>query len=499
MKRQSERHFTWGARALLAAQLLGTAGGLALPWTAEAQDSGVAALERRIDELTRQLEQARKELAAAQAEAKSSGETGAVTADQEVEPHTVVSDERAPAEETAPAEEQVAASSAPESSKIQFGPLTVGGAVRVNYILGSYVDTSDGPSRGGDGGNFELDTYRINLSLESGRVLGQLEYRWYNGYNFLHTGWLGYQIDEDSQIQAGVTRVPFGPGPYGVSQSWFFDQHYYVGLADDLDFGIKYLTRWGDWDLDFAYFYSSEGSWNGSSADSARYSYDAVKWDYALDPDGNVISAPLNGYSERNQFNLRAIYNLDDLIVPTELGVSVQYGQLKGKRADDGDHWAGSLHMVNQFGDFMLASQLTRYEIDIDDNNPWGTDSLIPMGAYDFAWPVATKAWIPAMSLSYRYDTPQLGWLDYVLPYLEYSSIIKDEESFNDSQMVILGAAWASGGWYIYSDWVHSNGNYFIGNEGDNYSNIYHGVGDFGVDGNDEWNYRFNINFGYYF
>jgi hypothetical protein len=493
-----EQHFPLGTRTLLAAQVLGVAGGLALPWTLEAEDKDLTVLERRVDALTRQLEQAQQELAAAQAEAKSTGEKSTAAAGN-IDQQAVAIDATASAEESAPAEESVSATSEPQSTKIKFGPLTVGGAVRVNYIRGSYTDTSDGPSRGGDGGNFELDTYRINLSLDHGQTIGKLEYRWYNGYNFLHTGWLGYQFDDDSQLQVGVTRVPFGPGPYGVSQSWFFDQHYYVGLADDQDFGIKYLTRRGSWDLDLAYFYSSEGNWNGASADSARYSYDAVKWDSALDSDGNLIAAPVNGYSERNQFNLRAIYNLDDPVMPTELGISLQYGQLKGRRVDDGHHWAASVHMVNHFGGFTLASQLTRYQIHIDDNNPWGTDTLIPMGAYDFAWPVATKAWIPALSLSYKYDTPRIGWLDYVLPYLEYSNIIKDEDAFNDSQMAILGAAWASGGWYIYSDLAYSDGNYFIGNDGDNYSNIYHGVGDFGVDGNDDWNYRFNINFGYYF
>ena len=155
--------------------------------------------------------------------------------------------------------------------------------------------------------------------------------------------------------------------------------------------------------------------------------------------------------------------------------------------------------MVNRLGAFTLASQVTRYEIDIDDDNPWNSDAFMPMGAYDFAWPVATEAWIPAVSLSYKYATPAIGWLDYVLPYLEYSNIIKDESDFKNSQLVTLGAAWASGNWYIYSDLVFSDGNYFIGNEGDDYSNIYDGVGDFGVTGNNEWNHRFNINFGYYF
>jgi len=442
---------------------------------AYATSADVTSLERRVADLSRELEQARRDLAAAK-QAASAANDRAATAEAEL----------AAAEKRAPA-------------RIQLGPVAVGGAVRVNYILGSYPDGGSGPSRGGNGGNFELDTFRINLALDYDQLIGKAEYRWYDGYNFIHTGWLGYAFEDGSQLQAGVTRVPFGPGPYGVSQSWFFDQHYYVGLADDMDLGLKYVTKRGTWDLDFAYFFSSEWNGNGTSADSARYGYDSVTWRSGLDQDGNVVGAPLNGYEERNQVNVRAIYGFDDVAVPTDLGISLQYGQLRGRDADNGHHWAASAHMVNKMGNFKLATQLTRYEYDIDSDNPLGTDKLIPMGAYDFAWPVATKAWVPAVSLSYKYETGQIPWLDYVLPYLEYSSIVKDEDEFNDSQMWTLGAAWAKGGWYIYSDLVYSNGNYFIGNDGDDYSNIFNGVGDFGVDGNDKWNYRFNINFGYYF
>ena len=219
-----------------------------------------------------------------------------------------------------------------------------------------------------------------------------------------------------------------------------------------------------------------------------------------MDANGNVISALPNGYRERNQLNLRAIYDFGEIAVPTKLGVSLQYGELDGRRADNGHHWAASIHMTNSWNNWLLAAQLTRYRFDISDNNPLGTDELIPMGAYDFAWPVATNAWIPAVSLSYLYETDGLPWLDSVRPYVEYSSIVKEDNDFdfNDSQMAIVGAAWARGGWYIYSDLAWSTGNYFVGSKGDNYSQI-DGVGDFGVDGNDEWNFRFNLNLGYYF
>jgi hypothetical protein len=376
-----------------------------------------------------------------------------------------------------------------------LGPLRVGGAMRVNFIEGDYDVDSDGPSRGT--GNFELDTFRINMELEYGGLIGALEYRWYNGYNFLHTGWLGYAFNETSQLQVGLTRVPFGPGPYGVSQSWFFDQHYYVGLVDDMDLGAKYVTEISNWQLDAGWFWRSEPNGNGNSVDSARYGYDAVTWSSAIDDSGSVVSAPTNGYRERHQFNLRAIRR-DALPFPADIGISAQYGQLEGEGLDDGDRWALSLHMVNAIGALTVASEITRYEVRIDDDNPWGTDALFPSGAFDFAWLTASRAWLPALSISYLVEVPGWVWLDSVLPYLEYSSIVKDESSLNDSQMLVAGAAWASGGWYIYTDLAWSNGNLFVGNEGDDYA-FADGVGDWGVNGNDRWNYRFNLNLGYYF
>ena len=367
-----------------------------------------------------------------------------------------------------------------QDDKIRFGNLKVGGAIRANYAIGDYPETG-GASRGfDDGGNFALDTFRLNLDYKNGPYLGKLEYRWYNGYNFLHTGWLGYQLDDNQQIQLGVNRVPFGPGAYGISQSWFFDQHYYLGLSDDMDLGIKYSQKIGRWNWDIAYYAADEGTYTGSSKDSARYSYD-------------VVNKSGQGYEERNQFNLRGIVHLVSGDLKTDLGASLQYGQLKSRGSeDDGHHYAASGHMVNKWQNFTLATQLTYYRFDVDENQPLGTDNLVQMGAYDFPNTIAAEAWLPAISLSYTYETNQLPWLDYVMPYMEYSVLMKQESDFNDSALATLGAAWASGNWYIYTDLSASNGNEFIG--GDD------AFGDrLGANLDNEWQTRFNINFGYYF
>jgi uncharacterized small protein (DUF1192 family) len=429
---------------------------LALPASAIADTQGTTELKARISELEQELARTRAQLEATQtSEATTKEKLAAAEAD------------------------------AGKSDKIAFdlfgGTLNVGGAMRANYAVGDYGDKTGGPSRAwDDGGNFSLDTFRVNLDYTRDAFLGKLEYRFYDGTHFLHTGWLGYNFDDGGQVQVGLNRVPFGPGAYGVSQSWFFDQHYYVGLADDMDLGVKYTRPLANWTLDAAYYVSDEGQGAGDSRDSARYSYD-------------VVNESGSGYEERHQANLRAIYHFKDLPVATDVGASLEYGGLNSKGPqDDGSHWAGSVHMVNKWRNFTLATQLTRYEFDVDADQPLGTADLVQFGAFDFPNTVAAKGWIPAVSLSYHLATPSIPWLDYVVPYVEYSSIVKDESGFNDSELVTLGAAWAHGGWYIYTDLAFSNGNEFVGGEST--------FGDrLGANTDDEWQTRFNVNFGYYF
>lgn len=354
------------------------------------------------------------------------------------------------------------------------GKLRVGGAVRVNYVIGDYPENADGaPSRGGSGGDFELDTFRFNADYSSGPWRAKGEYRFYNGYNFIHTGWVGYEFDENRLLQVGVNRVPFGAGPYGVSQSWFFDQHYYVGLADDMDLGAKYTVKSGDWSWDFAYYLRDEFSWRGATKQSARYSYD-------------VVDETGDGFEERNQVNLRGLKNWESDTLSGTYGFSLQAGELRGNGGtEDGSHFAAALHAVTDMGNWKLGTQLSYYELD-------DVGVTTTFGAYDFPNQVAAKAWVPAVSLSYLVDTQSIDWLDSVRPYFEYSSIVKPEDGLNDSELVTFGTAFARGAWYVYLDWIWSNGNEFVGGEvpyGDR----------LGRNPYDDWQQRLNLNFGLYF
>jgi hypothetical protein len=305
--------------------------------------------------------------------------------------------------ERVPVEEKLEVGNEAENAKITFenvfgGTLGIGGAMRTNYTIGDYVDAERrGGGTRGDGGSFSLDIFRVDLDYRRNNLLGKAEYRFYPGYqgsnsdtfHFVHTAWLGYDFADESQLRAGLNRVPFGPGPYGVSQSWFFDQHYYVGLADDMDLGFKYTKPFGGWTMDLGYYLTDEGNGTGNnfSRDSVRYSYDVV------DESGQ-------GYQERHQWNTRLIYSAGHA-VRVALGGSVQYGMLEsnGPQAD-GNHYAGSLHMVTKWQEWTLATQLSFYRYDVDAAQPLGSGELVQFGAYDFPSLVAAKASVPAVSLS---------------------------------------------------------------------------------------------------
>ncbi len=403
------------------------------------------------------------------------------------------------------------AAEAVEAVEPKKSPIKIGGAIRMNYIYGTYVNQG----RGEKIGDVDLEIFRLNADLDYQNIIGRVEYRWYpryfgqsHGYNMIHTAWLGYNLGDLGTLKAGIVRVPFGPGAYGVSTSWFFDQHFYVGLADDMDLGIRWTDTLDKLTLDVGYFLMSEPQTIGGSLESSRYAYDIVKWKEKIDAAGNVEwgTADENGFNEQHQLNLRAIYSLEGI---ADVGASLQFGMLKGTNVgadDSGNHYTLSAHMKNTVSDFTLYSQFSYYAHNIPDDTPWGTGDLIPMGAYDFAWPIASTGLIPALSLRYGgIDTSSISWIDSVTPYAEWSTILKTVDDYNASTLITVGASWTIfEELYVYSDVGLSNGNSFVGHktadgEVEGYGNIYTGAGDFGANGNNAWNWRLNFNFGYYF
>lgn len=375
--------------------------------------------------------------------------------------------------------------------------LHVGGALRYNMLLTSYESDIDAQSS-----QFTMDTWRINVLYDNPGGIGlNFEYRFYPtfGTHFIKQGWLDYNFNEQTQMQLGVTQVPFGNLQYN-SHNWWFSLPYYVGLEDDHDMGVKITKTTDNMQWDFAYFFQADpegpvgGNGSFGSGGSGRYAYDVI-------PGGNA------SLTERNQFNVRGAYQLDN----GEVGASIQYGQLYNSARDEMDsQYAFAVHADLNRGNFNIKPQFLYYGMDAADDS--GEDlSTVYMGAYGIPYEVSTEAWIATLGLSYSYDV-DWGPITNLNFYNDFSYMsnttgegtttratgdnITLDDNFEYTIQNITGFLVSAGPVFTYFDiaqgvnqpWLTDNFGVGVGP----------GHEDLGL-GESEYNIRFNINIGFYF
>lgn len=380
--------------------------------------------------------------------------------------------------------------------------LHVGGAVRYNVLLESYESDIDGTS-----GQFTFDTWRINVLYDNPDGIGlNFEYRFYPtfGTHFIKQGWLEYNFSETLQAQLGVTQVPFGNLQYN-SNNWWFSLPYYVGLEDDHDMGLKFTKTTNNWQWDFAYFFQSEPegpSFGGESSfgtgGAGRYSYDVI-------PGGSATLV------EKNQFNVRGAYQLDN----GEVGASLQYGQLySGNPAADNfdetnGRYAAAVHADLNYGNFNVKPQFLYYNMDaVDDLDR--EISTVFMGAYGSPYEVSTEAWIATLGLSYSYDV-DFGPVTNLTFYNDFSYMentvgegttfratgdpITLEDNFESTVQNITGFLVSAGPVFTYFDIAQGINQPWLTDD----FGVGVGPGHEDLGGETEYNIRFNINIGFYF
>lgn len=376
--------------------------------------------------------------------------------------------------------------------------LDIGGAVRFNMILSSYESEIDANSS-----QLTLDTWRLNILYDNPGGIGlNFEYRFYPtfGTHFIKQGWLDYQVSDNTELQFGVTQVPFGNIQYN-SHNWWFSLPYYVGLEDDHDMGIKFTKVTDNFQWDFAYFFQAEpeGPSNGGDSNfgvggSGRYSYDVV-------PGGNA------SLTERNQFNIRGAYKFDS----GEFGGSLQYGQLYNSALEEfKGQFAAAVHADLNAGKFNIMPQFLYYSMDAVDNS--GNDlSTAFMGAYGIPYEVSSEAWIATLGISYSYDV-QWGPITNLNFYNDFSYMqnavgegtttratgdqLTLDDNFQPTIQNITGFLVSAGPVFTYFDiaqgvnqpWLTDSFGVGVGP----------GHEDLGI-GDSEYNIRFNINVGFYF
>ncbi|HEY7776500.1 MAG TPA: hypothetical protein VIC02_08160 [Kineobactrum sp.] len=343
-------------------------------------------------------------------------------------------------------------------------PITIGGALRFNVVHRDFADSSSG-KRGESG----LDVFRLNIDGELDGILISAEYRYYSFMQTIHHGWVGYRFDDDSQIQFGISQVPFGLLPYDAHNVWF-GVPYYVGLGDDYDMGVKYIRSDGPWGAQLAFYKNEELN---DATDPGRYSFDLVR----VDEQQN---------EEVNQFNGRMDYTFGHgTACEIELGGSAQLAEVYNTLSDRrGDHWAAAAHLDSHCGRWNLQLQATRYRYDPANPDAVSNDA-VRVGAFATSYDIASEADIAIANLAYNFDSP---WeeIDQITCYNDYSRLFKDSAGSVDSQINTLGCAVGSGPLFTYIDWIMANNMAFFGN------------GSMAGGGEDKWHSRFNINIGYY-
>lgn len=349
--------------------------------------------------------------------------------------------------------------------------INLGGALRFNYNYSDWNQESKNTA-----GQFGYDVFRLNANGGYKNLIFDAEYRFYaaaSGGQMLKHGWIGYQFDEQNQLQVGLNVIPFGILPYN-SNNWFFGINYYLGMEDDADMGVKYTFDNGDWGVAAAFYKNSDilALNSGAELSSSRYSYDIV-----------------GRNKEMNQANLRVVKRWGDDALNFELGGSAQVGGIYNIDTEKmGSRSAFALHGLLNVGNFNVKAQYTTYSMspkNNDDNN-----NVIEMGAYGAPYNIAAKADTYTLGLAYNIPVNK-GILDAVTIYNDFGVMNKRIDGMNDSYQNVTGAMFTMGPIYTYLDYAMGKNHSWLGGD---WNESFAEGGD-----SESWHARLNLNIGYYF
>jgi len=333
-------------------------------------------------------------------------------------------------------------------------PLTIGGAVRFNYVHKSWQEAYRS-------GFFGLDTARLDVNYDDGRLIGSAQYRYNNfpkgqgGYrqHFLHHGWGGLRFADGGELHIGLDRNPFGLQPL-ASNNFYESIAFYVGLEDKYDLGLTYASRPGPIDWQLAFFPRDGGSYGGSSntADASnRYSYNIVP-----DDDRQGYGT---GQTDRERDTLvgRVAWH-GDPDKRHEFGLSGLIGHIDNGRGSETPRRAMALHYRVTFGRIELMLQGLRYRYrtaHAADQTYGGVDanSFVMLGGFGYPFPVASAGDIRIVNISYRLPGRLGAFQDFKL-YNDYSDLRKRSGPYSVSVQNVSGLSFSAGKWIFYADFM---------------------------------------------
>jgi hypothetical protein len=377
------------------------------------------------------------------------------------------------------------------AAELSASPLTVGGAVRFNYVYKSWQ--TEYPH-----GFVGLDTLRLDVKYDDGRLIGSAQYRYYNfpagqgGYttNFLQHGWAGLRFDDKSELHVGLDKMPFGLAPY-ASNNFYESIAYYLGFEDTYNLGLSYASRTGPLEWQLAYFPRDGGAYGGganTASASNRYSFNIVP------DDAKQGYGTGQADSERNTLVARGAWHADGP-AKVELGLSALAGTIRNGSGEDSRRRAAAIHFKGSGGPWTLMLQALYYDNQTR-HGPTQTfgglapNSFLMLGAFGYPYPVAGKGAVYVANVSYDI-AGSLGPLSGFKVYNDYSILKKKTGAFKDSLQNVTGMSFASGKWFFQTDFMLAKHQPYMSP-------------DFGglaatAPAHDGFSHRINLQAGYYF
>ncbi|MBJ9984628.1 hypothetical protein IAE19_04125 [Acinetobacter sp. S40] len=332
----------------------------------------------------------------------------------------------------------------------ELGAVTISGALRANYQDKEYGESSSDQK-------IKFDAAILKLGYESPDWFGKAEYRCYQydkfcDFSTLVYGYAGYHLNSTDNITVGVQPIPFGPGRFWDT-SFYAGLNNTMGLQDVSNLGANYHVELATaTKVDLAYFATDGGNYHGASQDSARYTANVVK---SADP----LKTDLN---EKNMWMARVDQDLkflsgDDLNI--SVGGGYWYSDIENKKtAEDGNRNTWAIFNRIRYKNLNIVFTGGRQSIS-------NQDKLSPQastfGSFDSEYDMANKGYFYTVDTSYSFKN--VGDLLNVTPYLVLSGFDKKEPGFENSQRNIIGVAWDYKKVSLYTEYVMSKNDPFVG------------------------------------
>ncbi|MFU8926280.1 hypothetical protein [Acinetobacter puyangensis] len=338
-------------------------------------------------------------------------------------------------------------------SQTAAGALNISGTLRANYQDKEYGESVSDQK-------LKFDAAILHLQYESPNWFGKAEYRCYQydtlcDFSTLVYAYAGYRLNSTDNITLGLQPIPFGPGRFWDS-SFYASINNTMGLQDIHNLGVKYHVELpSSTQLDLSYFAMDGGHYHGDSRDSARYTANVVK---SADPSKTSLQ-------EKNMWIGRISQDLNFLDIQdlkVSVGGSYWYSDIENhKNNGDGSRkaWAlfNNIHYKN------LAIVLTGGELSINNKDSLNT-YYSTFGSFDSEYDLANKGYFYTIDTRYTFEHV---WEDINLtPYFVYSGYDKKEKSFDDSERHIVGVAMDYKNISLYTEYVMSKNDPFIGGTG---------------------------------